>query len=80
MARSSAEALAAGAFRRRVRIVENEARGFEAGDKIDLHAGQMRLREIVDEDGDAVLLHHSVAFARRLLQTHHVFEAGAAAG
>src|SRR5262245_38050590 len=63
----------------RVGVLDHKLRAFEAFLVVDLGAGEVLVAHRVDEQRDAVLLHHSVIVVLHLVEGEAVLEAGAAA-
>src|SRR3954447_17250005 len=70
-------AATAGALR--VGILDDELRAFQAFLVVDLGAGEVLVAHRVDQQGDAVLLHHRVVVVPDLVEGKPVLEAGTAA-
>src|SRR5713226_7006772 len=75
----SRERRAATAGALRVGVLDDELRAFQAFLVIDLGADQILVANRVDEELDAVLLHHGVVRVLHLVEGEAVLEAGAAA-
>src|ERR1041384_5666430 len=63
----------------RVGVLDDELRALQAFLVVDLGAGEVLVAHRVDEQGDAVLLHHRVVVVLDLVEGEPVLEAGAAA-